>query len=192
MSESTLLGLLRHGQTDWNIDLRLQGTADIPLNQVGLDQIATAAEALKSQSWDLVLTSPLGRARQSAEIVAERLGIDEVLIDQGLIERAFGIGEGMTYEQWQAQFSGLDQIPGAESLAAVNQRAILLLDQILEKYAGKRVLAVSHGAFIRAVVHHVSEGAYPPKGERLSNASLHVFEHRGAWQLHGWAPDPLG
>lgn len=191
MTHSTLLGLLRHGQTDWNIDLRLQGTADIPMNQAGIDQITRAADALTEHSFDLILTSPLGRARQSAEIVANRLGIQELQADDGLIERAFGIGEGLTYAEWQAHYAGLDQIPGAESLASVVERARLLLDQTIERYQGKKVLAVSHGAFIRAVVNHVSEGLYPPKGERLSNASLHLFEHRGRWELRSWAPEPL-
>lgn len=191
MTHSTLLGLLRHGQTDWNIDLRLQGTADIPMNQAGIDQITRAADALTEHSFDLILTSPLGRARQSAEIVANRLGIQELQVDDGLIERAFGIGEGLTYAEWQAHYAGLDQIPGAESLASVVERARLLLDQTIERYQGKKVLAVSHGAFIRAVVNHVSDGLYPPKGERLSNASLHLFEHRGRWELRSWAPEPL-
>lgn len=187
----TKLGLLRHGQTDWNIDLRLQGTADIPLNSEGVAQIQKAAAALKSQSWDLILTSPLSRARHSAEIVAQELGFLEVQIDESLLERSFGIGEGLTYEQWQAQFSGLDQIPGAESMASVAKRAEKLLEDTLVRFAGKSVLAVSHGAFIRAVVNRVSRGAYPPKGERLSNASLHVLEHQGAWTLDRWAPEPL-
>lgn len=161
------------------------------MNQVGIDQIARAAEALAEHSWDLVLSSPLTRAQQSAEIVAKRLGIEQIEIDEGLLERAFGIGEGMTYDQWQAHYSGLDQIPGAESLDSVMRRAKALLDQTLERYPGKRVLAVSHGAFIRAVVNHVSAGVYPPKGERLLNASLHLFDHDGQWRLRAWAPDPL-
>ncbi|MEY4714408.1 MAG: hypothetical protein RIQ37_738 [Actinomycetota bacterium] len=191
MNSVTKLGLLRHGQTDWNIDLRLQGTADIPLNSEGIAQIQKAAAALKNHSWDLILTSPLSRARHSAEIVAQELGFSEVQIDDGLLERSFGIGEGLTYEQWQAQFSGLDQIPGAESMASVAKRAEKLLEDTLNRFSGRSVLAVSHGAFIRAVVTHVSQGTYPPKGERLSNASLHVFQHQGAWTLEAWAPDPL-
>ena len=59
----TVLGLFRHGQTDWNIDLRLQGTAEIPLNEYGMQQGATAANELKPHSWDLLLSSPLGRAK---------------------------------------------------------------------------------------------------------------------------------
>ncbi|MFM1950969.1 MAG: hypothetical protein RL418_656, partial [Actinomycetota bacterium] len=66
----TILGLLRHGQTDWNIDLRLQGTTDIPMNQVGIQQIQTAAAQLAGD-WDVILSSPLGRAKHSAQLVAD-------------------------------------------------------------------------------------------------------------------------
>lgn len=190
MTNSTL-GLLRHGQTDWNIDLRLQGTTDIAMNQIGIEQIQTASKHL-TQGWDVVLSSPLGRARQSAEIVAAQIGISEIAIEPLLLERAFGIGEGLTYAEWGEKFSRLDDIPGAESKASVEQRARKLLSHIESNYAGARVLAVSHGALIRFVLSEVSAGAIPPAGERLQNASLHLLHHRGSWELEGWQPQPLG
>ena len=190
MTNSTL-GLLRHGQTDWNIDLRLQGTSDIAMNQIGIEQIQTASKHL-TQGWDVVLSSPLGRARQSAEIVAAQIGISEIAIEPLLLERAFGIGEGLTYAEWGEKFSKLDDIPGAESKASVEQRARKLLTHIESNYAGARVLAVSHGALIRFVLSEVSAGAIPPAGERLQNASLHLLHHRGSWELEGWQPQPLG
>ena len=190
MTNSTL-GLLRHGQTDWNIDLRLQGTTDIAMNQIGIEQIQTASKHL-TQGWDVVLSSPLGRARQSAEIVAAQIGISEIAIEPLLLERAFGIGEGLTYAEWGEKFSKLDDIPGAESKASVEQRARKLLTHIESNYAGARVLAVSHGALIRFVLSEVSAGTIPPAGERLQNASLHLLHHRGSWELEGWQPQPLG
>lgn len=190
MTNSTL-GLLRHGQTDWNIDLRLQGTTDIAMNQIGIEQIQAASKHL-TQGWDVVLSSPLGRARQSAEIVAAQIGISEIAIEPLLLERAFGIGEGLTYAEWGEKFSKLDDIPGAESKASVEQRARKLLTHIESNYAGARVLAVSHGALIRFVLSEVSAGAIPPAGERLQNASLHLLHHRGSWELEGWQPQPLG
>jgi len=190
MTNSTL-GLLRHGQTDWNIDLRLQGTTDIAMNQIGIEQIQTASKHL-TQGWDVVLSSPLGRARQSAEIVAAQIGISEIAIEPLLLERAFGIGEGLTYSEWGEKFSKLDDIPGAESKASVEQRARKLLTHIESNYAGARVLAVSHGALIRFVLSEVSAGAIPPAGERLQNASLHLLHHRGSWELEAWQPQPLG
>ena len=188
----SVLGLFRHGQTDWNIDLRLQGTADIPMNQTGLEQVKRAADLIAEQSWDLILSSPLGRAQHSAEIIANRLGIGEVRTEPLLLERAFGIGEGMDYKTWQEQFAHLDQIPGAESADQVAVRARELLTHIETEHSKSRVLAVSHGALIRFVLSEVTAGEIPPKGERLQNASLHVLRLNPNWQLDAWAPNPLG
>lgn len=191
MTETTL-GLLRHGQTDWNIDLRLQGTADIPMNAFGIAQVELAAKRLLEQGWDVVLSSPLGRAKQSAEIVSSFLGIEQVSIEPLLLERSFGIGEGLTYAEWGEKYSKLDEIPGAESASDVARRSQLLLDHIAREFQGAKILAVSHGALIRFVLSEVTSGTVPPPGERLQNASLHTLRHQGSWQLDAWAPNPLG
>jgi broad specificity phosphatase PhoE len=190
MTNSTL-GLLRHGQTDWNIDLRLQGTTDIAMNQVGIEQVQNAAKHLDG-GWDLILSSPLSRARQTAEIVAEKIGIESIVIEPLLLERAFGIGEGLTYAEWGEKFAKLDDIPGAESRSNVERRARELLGHIEQNYAGAKVLAVSHGALIRFVLSEVTAGAIPPAGERLQNASLHILHHGDSWQLEAWQPQPHG
>jgi broad specificity phosphatase PhoE len=190
MTNSTL-GLLRHGQTDWNIDLRLQGTTDIAMNQVGIEQVQNAAKHLDG-GWDLILSSPLSRARQTAEIVAEKIGIESIVIEPLLLERAFGIGEGLTYAEWGEKFAKLDDIPGAESRSNVERRARELLSHIEQNYAGAKVLAVSHGALIRFVLSEVTAGAIPPAGERLQNASLHILRHGDSWQLEAWQPQPHG
>ncbi len=188
----TVLGLFRHGQTDWNIDLRLQGTADIPMNQFGIEQVQKAASEIARQEWDLIISSPLGRAKQSAAIIAAQLGVDEVTETPLLLERAFGIGEGMLYDEWSAKFAHLDEIPGAESAQQVTLRAEQLLEHVQSEFAGKRILAVSHGALIRFVLQVVTAGEIPPKGERLENASLNVIRMLQSWQLDKWAPRPLG
>ena len=188
----TLLGLLRHGQTDWNIDLRLQGTADIPMNTTGIAQVEAAARELAQQSWDVVLSSPLGRAKHSAEIVSGVLGVEQIAIEPLLLERSFGIGEGLTYAEWGEKYAKLDEIPGAESASDVARRSRLLLEHVLREFLGARVLAVSHGALIRFVLSEVTDGQVPPPGERLQNASLHTLRHSDSWQLDAWAPNPLG
>ncbi|MFZ9744371.1 MAG: histidine phosphatase family protein [Aquiluna sp.] len=188
----TVLGLFRHGQTDWNIDLRLQGTADIPMNQFGIEQVQKAASEIARQEWDLIISSPLGRAKQSAAIIAAQLGVAEVTETPLLLERAFGIGEGMLYDEWSAKFAHLDEIPGAESAQQVTLRAEQLLGHVQSEFAGKRILAVSHGALIRFVLQVVTAGEIPPKGERLENASLNVIRRLQSWQLDQWAPKPLG
>lgn len=188
----TVLGLFRHGQTDWNIDLRLQGTAEIPLNEFGISQVARAAIELKKQDWDILLSSPLGRAKASAEIIQRELEIPELIVEPMLLERSFGIGEGMLYSQWQEKYGQLEEIPGAESNSSIVQRARDLLAEFSTRHAGARILAVSHGALIRYVLSEVTSGDVPPKGERLQNASLHILRHQDSWQLDSWAPDPLG
>lgn len=188
----TVLGLFRHGQTDWNIDMRLQGTADIPMNQTGIEQVQRAAELIAKQSWDVLISSPLGRARHSAQLIAEKLGIPEVGTENLLLERAFGVGEGLDYKTWQEKFAHLDEIPGAESAEQVARRSRALLAHVETEYAGAKVLAVSHGALIRFVLSEVTSGAIPPKGERLQNASLHILRRKQAWALDAWSPNPLG
>jgi broad specificity phosphatase PhoE len=188
----TILGLLRHGQTDWNIDLRLQGSSDIPLNDTGREQALTAGKFLDSESWDLILSSPLSRARDTAEIVAAELG-KKVIILPELIERSFGVAEGLDHTAWRKLYESGQEIEGLESLDDLRARTHLLLTLIAENYSGKRVLAVSHGAFIRKVLTIVTEGELPREGERLSNASLNTFNHQnGNWSIADYNPLALG
>jgi uncharacterized phosphatase len=190
--KQTAVGFFRHGQTDWNIDLRLQGTADVPMNAFGIEQVSKAADKLSEISWDFVLTSPLGRARQTAEIVAQKLGITDVIEQALLLERAFGIGEGMLYDEWSSKYAHLDEIPGAESSSQITARAERLLNHLHQEFEGKNVLAVSHGALIRFVLQVVTNGEIPPKGERLENASLNIIRRSDQWVLDQWSPKPLG
>lgn len=188
----TILGLLRHGQTDWNIDFRLQGVTDTLLNETGIAQAKDAAAAISPADWDLVITSPLTRARDTADIVASNNLFDKPSIEPLLIERSFGEAEGLLYEQWVARYSNTNEVPGGESLPALEQRANLLLENLATSYAGKRVLAVSHGALIRILLKIVSGGQYPLEGERLGNACLNVLVHEeNSWQVHSYEPRTL-
>ena len=189
---NTHLGLLRHGQTDWNINFLLQGVTDIPMNQTGIEQVKRAALAIKAEDWDIVLTSPLSRARQTAEIIASQHGFSEIIEQELLIERSFGEAEGLSHEQWRAKYSNLDQIPGGESRTQLAERSNLLLATISEKLAGKRVLAISHGALIRALLSIASNNELPRDGERLGNASLNVVKHsENSWQVVNYSLEPL-
>ena len=191
MSE-TVIGFFRHGQTDWNIDLRLQGTADIPMNAFGIAQVERAAVEVAKQPWDFIVSSPLGRAKETASILGNQLGIEEILEEKLLLERAFGIGEGMLYDEWSTKFAHLDEIPGAESTTEITARAQKLLTEFHTNFEGKKILAVSHGALIRFVLQVVTDGTIPPKGERLENASLNIVRKVEGWTLDQWSPKPLG
>lgn len=188
----THFGLFRHGQTDWNINFLLQGTTDTEMNQTGIQQVRTAARAIKLEDWDIVLTSPLFRARQTAEILKDEVGFETIIEQKLLIERSFGEAEGLSHEQWREKYSNLDQIPGGESRAELEQRSLELLRIIENEYAGKKVLAISHGALIRTLISLASKNELPREGERLGNASLNVVRHReNNWQVINYSLEPL-
>ncbi|MBP7835191.1 MAG: histidine phosphatase family protein [Rhodoluna sp.] len=196
----TIIGLLRHGQTDWNIDFRLQGVTDIPLNETGIAQARDAAAAIDSFEWDIVLTSPLSRARDTAKIVSEANGFGDAIVEPLLLERSFGEAEGLAYEEWKARYADTNVVPGGETLAELEARARLLLDTLVANHRGRRVLAVSHGALIRKLLTIVSDGEFPREGERLGNASMSVFIHDSshesdaselAWRVHKYEPRTL-
>lgn len=189
----TVLGLLRHGQTDWNVDMRLQGISDIPLNDRGRSQARIAAPKVAIGNWDLILTSPLSRAVETAEIVSSAIPGATLTAHDLLLERSFGVAEGLTYEQWREQFGSLHHAEGAESIEDLTSRVERLLSHLAEVYPGKRILAVSHGAFIRRVINVVSNGELPHEGERFGNASLSVLSHsEDAWRVLDFNPIGLG
>jgi len=187
----THLGLLRHGQTDWNIDLRLQGSSDIPLNQTGIKQAQLAADHLLGSDWELILSSPLSRAHDTAKIVASALGLEVVIVPE-LIERSFGVAEGMSHSEWRNLYESHSEIPGLEALDDLRIRSANLLNQLASVYDSKRILAVSHGALIRKLLKIISEDKYPLDGDRLGNVSLNTFTHLdGIWSVSNYNPTSL-
>lgn len=190
---SVTLGLLRHGETDWNVQSRLQGTSDIPLNETGIMQAVRAARAIDAADWDIIVSSPLSRARETARIISDANALGEVIIEPLLLERAFGEAEGLNYHEWKLTHDPSQGIPGGESLAELETRANGLLAEFAERFAGKRVLAVSHGALIRKVVRVASAKTLPLEGDRFANTSLTKLKLDGStWSVTHYNPDPLG
>lgn len=189
---NTVLGLLRHGQTDWNIDFRLQGVTDIPLNETGIGQAYDAAKVINPNEWDFIISSPLSRAIATAEIITKENNLGEIKIDPLLLERSFGEAEGLNYEDWKNKYHDSNNVPGAETLQELEARARLLLENIVRKYSGQRILAISHGALIRKLLKITSSGLLPREGERLGNASLSVLAHQtGNWSVQKYEPRTL-
>lgn len=188
----TQFGLFRHGQTDWNINFLLQGVTDIPMNETGLAQVKLAAQAIEARDWDVVLTSPLSRAKETAAIIAAHVGFEQIIENELLIERSFGVAEGLSHEQWRAKYANLDEIPGGESRTQLAARSQQLLDLVASEFKGKRVLAVSHGALIRRLLSIASNNELPRDGERLGNASLNIINHyESSWKVASYSLDPL-
>jgi uncharacterized phosphatase len=187
-----LVGLLRHGETDWNVASLLQGTSDIPLNQTGIAQAVAASKAIVASDWDQIISSPLSRARDTARIISDANALGEIAIEPLLLERAFGEAEGLNYHEWKKQHDAHQTVVGGESLIDLELRANRLLQHLVENYSGKRVLAVSHGALIRKVVRIVSERELPREGERFANTSLTKLAYRDSkWSIEHYNPASL-
>ena len=179
----TLLTLVRHGQTDWNLAKRIQGSTDIPLNDTGRADARWAAEQLAGSTHHTIYASPLVRARETAEIIAEHLSLEAPTLVRDLREREFGDGEGMLVADYLAQYGDwLAEVPGAESLAEVAARSLRALDQIAldarrrSAPLAESVVVVAHGGVIRALIDHVSGGTLPRIGDVIRNGSVTRFE----------------
>lgn len=153
--------LVRHGQTALSAERRFAGRGDVPLTDLGRQQAAAAASRLAARGGiDLILTSPLGRARRTAEAAGERLGAP-IAVDDDLVETDFGSWEGMSFaevaERWpQAMTSWLASAdvapPGGESFAEVAVRVDAALDRLLRAHQGQTVVVVSHVTPIKTIV----------------------------------------
>jgi len=153
--------LLRHGQTALSAERRFAGRGDIPLTDLGRKQAAAAASRLAARGGiDLIVTSPLGRARRTAEAVAERLGVP-IAVDDDLVETDFGSWEGMSFaavaERWPDEMTSwlanADVAPpGGESFAVVAERVDAALDRLLSAHQGRTVVVVSHVTPIKTIV----------------------------------------
>jgi ribonuclease H / adenosylcobalamin/alpha-ribazole phosphatase len=158
--EPTATLLLRHGQTPMSVQKRYAGRSDIPLTDVGLQQAAAAAKRLASAGIDVIVASPLLRARQTAGEVAATTGVP-VVTDDGFRETDFGAWEGLTFaevrERWPAEVSAwlADPAvppPDGESFAEVSERVAGALQRVLADRAGQTVLIVSHVTPIKTLV----------------------------------------
>ena len=154
MSEPTALAatgywFLRHGETDWNARDLSQGSVDVPLNANGIAQAHAASERLRGRGIATIMSSPLGRARVTAEIASAALRLP-VAFDPDLREVAFGVQEGQPMGDWYNAWIAGDFTPdGAEPFAALRDRAVRAINHALLLPAP--VLVVAHGALFRAL-----------------------------------------
>lgn len=139
----------RHGQTDWNAAGLSQGAVDVPLNETGRAQARAAAPVLMGRGITGIVASPLGRARETAEIVNQTLNLP-LSFEADLREVIFGTQEGKKLAPWfQEWLDGTFTPPGAESFAELSARAGGAMQRVLAKPGP--LLIVSHGAIFRAI-----------------------------------------
>jgi broad specificity phosphatase PhoE len=155
----TRLLLCRHGQSTWNASGRWQGQADPPLSELGRLQAQHAARSVGTV--DVVVASDLERARDTALIIAESIGVGPVVIEPDLRERDAGEWSGLTRTEiedaWPGYLDRGDRPPGWEPQPVLNERAMRALGRIHAEYTGAEVLVVTHGGVIYAVEEHHGE-----------------------------------
>lgn len=170
----TTVFLIRHGVTAWHAEGRVLGQRDIPLSQPGIVQAEEAAAALRGVKMSEVLSSPLQRAIQTAEIIGQETGI-EIARDPRLIDFQLGKWTGMTYadvaknEEYQrfVQQPESERIPGGESLEDIRRRAVAAVDQALRDNAtGDALAIVTHAGIIRVLITHYM-GSRPANYHRV-------------------------
>lgn len=160
----SLVYLIRHGQTDWNLEMRLQGREDVPLNQEGINQSKECAELLAAAkerfglSFSHVYSSPLSRAVETAEIITERLGAGSVEPMNIFTERNYGELSGLTLDERKERFpKGEKQAHGVESVPATADRMKKGLARV--SYSGNRQFAViTHGGVANALFMRLTRG----------------------------------
>ena len=189
MNHTTIL-LIRHGETAWNAVRRLQGHIDIPLNAEGERQAGALARALAAEPVDVIVSSDLQRARQTAQAVAAQRGGAPVQVDANLRERCYGVFEGMLYSEaerqypvdfalWQARDIDAVMPPGervAESFRQFYARATSAIAEWAERHPGKTIAMVAHGGVLECAYREaVGMQLDSPRDFQVKNASINRF-----------------
>lgn len=166
--------LVRHGETDWNLQHRVQGHTDRPLNDTGREQALALARELENMKIDAVYSSDLMRAHETARIVAGERGLDVIVIP-GLRERDFGTWEGLTDEEIFERFPQARHGPwgDAESREEMLQRVEEALARIAAAHPDGHVLVITHGGPVRAVLAACGVDGV----SRIPNCKVHRLRH---------------
>jgi len=197
---TTKLCLIRHGETTWNVERRLQGHTDIPLNTKGILQARQMAQALKNTKllFDVLYTSDLKRAADTANAIVELFGV-EARVDSALRERHFGALQGLLIQEapllqpaiWQAHLARdvEHELEGGESIRQFALRVQTVLDKIQEQHSGKTILLVSHGGTLDMMYRIASNQSL--SAERVAsvpNAAFNGIAHQpgDGWSVEHW------
>lgn len=197
MSTTTLV-LVRHGETAWNAEGRVQGQTDVPLSEVGRAQAEALVPVLAAEPFGAIYSSDLLRVRETAQPVARVLGL-EVLLETGLRERHYGMFETLTYvecrERFPAEFERFREkelefdFATGESLRAFHARSLASLQAIAARHAGEAVLVFTHGGVLEMLYREATaRGLRSARDFEIPNAAINRFEFAaGRWRLCAWA-----
>lgn len=197
MNDATRLVVLRHAETDWNVEQRIQGHADIPLNANGLRQAERMAAALADEGIEVIYSSDLQRAAQTAAALARVTGL-ALHTDRALRERAFGSFEGVTFSdierrwpeaarRWRGRDPEFDA-DGGETLNTFFQRSVGAATRLATRHPGQTVALVAHGGVLDCLYRAATRVALDaPRTWQLGNASINRLLHSDqGLALVGW------
>ena len=187
---TTHFGLIRHAQTVWNREKKIQGHSDSPLTADGEKQASSWGQILSPFSWDRILASDAGRARATAEIINAFLNLP-LTIDSRLKEQDWGQWVGKTVRQIEAEAQQVldEQVnagwdfrpPGGESRRSVLKRSQLALQAAAQRYSGEKLLVVTHEGIVKSLIYHLCGRRFLP-GEPaiLKSYQLHRLVYDGS------------
>ncbi len=197
--QPTSFYVVRHGETAWNLDKRLQGHLDVPLNPTGRRQAEAVGRALTGENFDAAYCSDLRRAQDTAEIATLSLGLTTAPL-AALRERHYGAFQGLTHAQAQARFPSEHRAllarepetppPGdGETLAAFRDRILAAFGSLARQHAGRRILVFTHGGVLDILYRSTMAIALEaPRDFPIPNAALNRLETDGEhWHLTEWA-----
>jgi probable phosphoglycerate mutase len=197
LDHATRLIAIRHGETAWNVDTRIQGQLDIPLNDTGRWQAGRVARALADEGLDAIYASDLGRAHATALAVGAATGLP-VITDPGLRERGFGVFEGLTFaeieqrwpqaaERWRRRDPDFGP-EGGESLRAFYARCVATAERLAAAHPGQHVALVAHGGVLDCLYRAGSRIALQaPRTWALPNTGINRLLYSAAgFSLVGW------
>lgn len=197
----TEIWLIRHGETDWNAQQRLQGWADIPLNETGRNQALAVRRYVQNQQLhvDHVISSDLIRAAETAQIAFD-LPLNQVTRYNSLRERNYGVYEGELWHQLMAVDaqstpeinlrSPNQEVPQGENLTVFNTRILAAFNQLSQTYAGKKLAVFAHGGVIDIVWRQLNQAdLLTQRPQPILNASVNQFiiDANATWKNIHWA-----
>ena len=198
MQTLTRVIAIRHGETAWNVDTRIQGQLDIPLNDTGRWQARRMAQALADEPLQAIYASDLGRAHQTATALADATGLP-VHADIGLRERGFGIFQGLTFKEIEARWPHESERwrkrdpdfgpEGGETLSAFYARCISTAERLAAAHPGETIALVAHGGVMDCLYRAASRiDLRAPRTWQLGNASINRLLYTGdGFTLVGWS-----
>ncbi|WP_047984396.1 histidine phosphatase family protein [Ornithinibacillus californiensis] len=181
----TTVYLIRHGETNWNVEDRMQGRTDIPLNEKGIKQANACGASLQPSQFDRIISSNLIRAKKTAEIINSYLDLPfEELDDLG--ERDFGDAEGLTMDERNERYPD-EQYPNQETKEAFCSRIMGGLDKVHQKYPNQHIIIVSHAAVINQTLEILSGGELGYGRTTIDNTSITTLTRdKDSWAIRSY------